>query len=175
MLVISNKDLPINEQIRDKEVRVIDADGSQLGILSISDAMRIAGDKNLDLVAISPQAKPPVCKIMDYGKYRFEQAKKAKEAKKKQKIVEVKEIWLSLNIDVHDINTKAKHACRFLKDGDKVKVAVRFRGREMAHQKLGLDVLNRFIEQISEFCVVDKPPKMEGRNMVAFVSPKPEK
>lgn len=132
-------------------------------------------DKNLDLVKIAPQAAPPVCRIMDYGKYRFEQAKREKEARKNQKTIEIKEVRLSLKIDTHDFNTKANNAIKFLKNGDKVKVSVRFRGREMAHPELGRENLNRFIEAVSEYGSVDKPPKMEGRSLAAFISPKPAK
>ncbi len=159
----------------DKEVGVIDADGSQLGILSSKEAFKIAMDKNLDLVKIAPQAAPPVCRIMDYGKYRFEQAKREKEARKNQKTIEIKEVRLSLKIDTHDFNTKANNAIKFLKNGDKVKVSVRFRGREMAHPELGQENLKRFIDAVSEYGSVDKPPKMEGRSLAAFISPKPVK
>ncbi len=166
------KELPINEEIREKEVRVIGSDGEQLGVLSIQDALNAAIARNLDLVMISPKAVPPVCKIMDYGKYRFEQAKKEKEIRKNQKVVTVKEVRLSVNIDTHDFNTKLNQAIKFLKAGDKVKVSVRFRGREMAHTNLGADTLKRFGEAISEVGNVDKPPKMEGRSMVMFLGPK---
>ncbi len=154
---------------------MIDADGSQLGILSSKEAFKIAMDKNLDLVKIAPQAAPPVCRIMDYGKYRFEQAKREKEARKNQKTIEIKEVRLSLKIDTHDFNTKANNAIKFLKNGDKVKVSVRFRGREMAHPELGQENLKRFIDAVSEYGSVDKPPKMEGRSLAAFISPKPVK
>ena len=132
-------------------------------------------EKNLDLVKIAPQAVPPVCRIMDYGKYRFEQGKREKEARKNQKTIDIKEVRLSLKIDTHDFNTKANNAIKFLKNGDKVKVSVRFRGREMAHPELGQDNLQRFIDAVSEYGVVDKPPKMEGRSLAAFISPKPVK
>ena len=132
-------------------------------------------EKNLDLVKIAPQAVPPVCRIMDYGKYRFEQAKREKEARKNQKTIDIKEVRLSLKIDTHDFNTKANNAIKFLKNGDKVKVSVRFRGREMAHPELGQDNLQRFIDAVSEYGVVDKPPKMEGRSLAAFISPTPVK
>ena len=154
---------------------MIDADGSQLGILSSKEAFRIAMDKNLDLVKIAPQAAPPVGRIMDYGKYRFEQAKREKEARKNQKTIEIKEVRLSLKIDTHDFNTKANNAIKFLKNGDKVKVSVRFRGREMAHPELGQENLKRFIDAVSEYGSVDKPPKMEGRSLAAIISPKPVK
>lgn len=151
---------------------MIGDDGSQLGIMTSRDALKLAADKNLDLVKIAPQAVPPVCRIMDYGKFRFEQAKREKEAKKNQKIVEVKGIRLSLNIDVHDFDTKVNQAKRFMADGDKLKVALRFRGREMAHTQLGVTLMQRFAQACSEAGVMDKPPKMEGRSMVMFMSPK---
>lgn len=173
--IISSKELLINEEIRDREIRVIDADGSQLGIMLAREALRIAGEKNLDLVKIAPQAKPPVCRIMDYGKFRFEQAKKDKESRRNQHIVEIKEIRMSLNIDTHDFETKANHAMDFLKEGDKVKVTVRFRGREMAHTELGSVLLKKFAEACSEVSVLDKNPKLEGRSMSLFLSPKPVK
>ncbi len=143
--------------------------------MSSKDAQKIANQKNLDLVMIAPQATPPVCRIMDYGKYRFEQAKKEKEAKKNQHVVEVKEIRMSLNIDVHDFNTKVNNAIKFLKGGDKVKVSIRYRGREMAHPELGNGLIQRFAEQCSEYGVVDKQPKMEGRSLAMFLSAKPTK
>ncbi len=170
-----SKELLINEEIRDREIRVIDADGSQLGIMQTREAMRIATEKSLDLVKIAPQAAPPVCRIMDYGKYRFELAKKEKEARKNQKIVDIKEIRMSLNIDTHDLQTKIGHAQQFLKDGDKVKVTVRFRGREMAHTELGGKLLSRFTESCVEFAAVEKMPKLEGRSMSLFLAPKPTK
>lgn len=159
----------INDEITDKEVRLIDSDGEQLGIMPIDKAMDIAADKNLDLVKIAPQAKPPVCKVMDYGKYRFELSKKEKEQRKNQKVTEVKEIRLSLMIDVHDFNTKVNHALKFVKNGDKVKVSVRFRGREMQHQSQGVELLERFAEACSETATVDKKPKLEGRSMIMFI------
>lgn len=171
MLVISKKELSINEEIKHSEIRVIDSDGSQLGVMQPKKALDLAINKNLDLVEISPNAKPPVCKIMDYGKYRFEQSKREKESRKNQKIVDVKELRMSLNIDVHDFNTKVSHAIKFLKSGDKVKVSIRFRGREMAHSHLGGDLLNRFKDAIGEYGVVDKQPKLEGRSMTMIVSP----
>ena len=171
VLFISVKDLPINEEIREKEVRVVDSDGGQLGILSGADAQNMAMNKNLDLVMISPKANPPVCRIMDYGKFRFEQSKKEKEIKKNQKIITLKEVRLSVNIDVHDFNTKLGQAIKFLKASDKVKVSVRFRGREMAHTNLGAALLKRFGEAITEAGTVEKPPKMEGRSMVMFLAP----
>ncbi len=165
----------INEEIRDKEVRVITADGEQLGILSIKDALEAADNRNLDLVKIAPGAVPPVCKIMDYGKYRFEQAKREKDARKNQKTVELKEIRLGLSIDTHDFETKGSHAIRFLKSGNKVKVSIRFRGRELGHPEIGYDTMRRFAEFCDEYAVVEKQAKMEGRNMLMFLAPKPTK
>ena len=165
----------INDEIRDKEVRLINSDGEQLGIVPIQQAQDIAIQKGMDLVKIAPQAKPPVCKIMDYGKFRFEQAKREKEARKNQRIVEIKEIRLTPNIDVGDLNTKVKNACRFLKDGDKVKVSVRFRGREVTHASLGQDLLHRFAELCSECSTVEKQPKLEGRQMLMFLAPVKDK
>ncbi len=162
----------INEEIRDGEVRVIDSDGSQLGIMSAAQALEIAEKKNLDLVKISPQAKPPVCKIMDYGKYRFEVAKKEKENRKNQKVVNLKEVRLSPSIDNHDFETKLKNACKFLKNGDKVKVSVRFRGREIHHTAIGEEILSRFAQGAQEFGTVDKKAKLEGKNMAIVISPK---
>ena len=165
----------INEEIRDKELRVIGADGSQLGIMTSSDALALAEEKDLDLVKIAPNAVPPVCKIMDYGKFRFEQLKKEKEAKKNQKVVEIKEIRMSPGIDVGDFNTKLKNAQKFLSDGNRVKVSVRFRGREMAHTEIGRDLLNKFAELCTEVSTLDKAAKLEGRNMSMFLSPKNSK
>lgn len=162
----------INEQIRDKEVRLIDADGTQLGVVSLKEAQDLADEKKLDLVKISPTAKPPVCKILDYSKHRFDQQKKEKEARKKQKVVSVKELRLSPNIDTHDVNVKMKKAIEFLKHGDKVKVSVRFRGRELGHTDIAYGMLNQFAEAVSEYGTVDKPPKMEARSMAMFLSPK---
>lgn len=175
VLAISNKELQINEEIRDKELRVIDVDGSQLGIISAKDAQKLAFDQNLDLVKIAPQATPPVCRIMDYGKYCFEQAKREKEARKNQKIVEIKEIRMFSNIDTHDFNTKVNQAQKFLKSGDKLKISVRFRKRAIAHPELGMEVLERFKEACLEDGVVEKPAKMEGRSLIMFVSPKATK
>jgi translation initiation factor IF-3 len=174
-LPIASKELQINEQIRDSEVRVIGDTGEQLGVMSSRDAQRLADEKNLDLVKIAPTATPPVCRIMDYGKYRFEQAKREKEAKKNQHIVELKEVRLGLNTDVGDFNTKVKHAIRFLQDGDKVKVSIRFRGREMGHPEMGHEAMKRFAEACSEYANVEKPSKMEGRHMMMFLAPKPAK
>ena len=172
---ISKKDSLINEEIREKEVRVIDADGSQLGILPLKQALSIAAEKGLDLVDIAPQATPHVCRIMDYNKFRYEQAKREKEARKNQKTVDIKEVRMSMNIDTHDFETKVNQAVKFLKGGDKVKVSVRFRGREMAHTELGRALLDRFKDACSEVGVIDKPAKMEGRSMAMFISAKPSK
>ena len=169
---ISSKELAINEQIIDKEVRVIGNDGSQLGIMSAREAQKLANEQDLDLVKIAPQATPPVCKIMNYGKYRFEQAKRDKEAKKNQHVIEIKEIRLSLNIDTHDFETKGNQAIKFLKSGNKIKVSIRFRGREMGHQDIGLANMTRFAEYCSEYGNVEKPAKLDGRNMLMFLSPK---
>ena len=160
----------INEQIRDKEVRLIGPDGEQLGTMSAKEAYFKAKDANLDLVKIAPTAKPPVCKIIDYGKYRYELARKAKEAKKKQKTVETKEIRLSPNIDTNDLNTKVNQARKFLSKGAKVKVSLRFRGREMAHRDVGREILDSFYKELEDVSTVDKPAKMEGRSMVMFLS-----
>lgn len=174
-LTISNKELQINEEIRDKEVRVIGSDGSQLGVMSAAQALEKAYEQNLDLVKIAPQAVPPVCKIIDYGKYRFEQAKREKEAKKNQRTVDIKEIRLSLNIDTHDFNTKVGHAIRFLKEGNKVKASIRFRGREMGHPEQGYTIMKSFADALSEVANVEKPAKLEGRNMLMFLASKPAK
>ena len=175
VLPISNKELQINEQIRDKEVRVVDSDGTQLGILPIRQAMDLADQRNLDLVKIAPQAKPPVCKIIDYGKFRFEQSKREKEQRKNQRIVEIKEVRLSLNIDTHDFETKKNHALRFIAEGNKVKASIRFRGREMGHPELGQEIMDRFAQAMSEVANVEKPAKLEGRTMLMFLAPKPAK
>ncbi len=172
---IATKETQINEEIRDKEVRVIDSDGTQLGVMPIAEAMRLADEKNTDLVKIAPQAKPPVCKIMDYGKYRFEQAKREKEAKKTQRVIEIKEVRLSLNIDTHDFETKANQAIKFLKSGNRVKVSIRFRGREMAHPENGLVTMSKFAEAVSEYGIVEKPAKLEGRSMLMFIAAKSSK
>ena len=162
----------LNEDIRDSEIRLIGSTGEQLGIMSAAQAQRIADEQGLDLVKISPQATPPVCKLMDYGKFRFEQGKREKEAKKNQHVVEIKEIRMSPGIDVGDFNTKLKNAQKFLADGNRVKVSVRFRGREMAHTDIGKDLLVRFAEQCAEVATLDKEPKLEGRSMSIFLSPK---
>ena len=162
----------INEQIRDKEIRLIGENGEQLGIMSARDAMKMAKEAELDLVKIAPAAKPPVCKIIDYGKYRYEQARKEKEAKKKQKTIEIKEVRLSPNIDVNDLNTKVGAARKFIEKGNKVKVTLRFRGREMAHMQSSRHILDDFAEQMKDVASVDKPPKIEGRNMIMFLTEK---
>ena len=162
----------LNEDIRDSEIRLIGSTGEQLGIMSAAQAQRIADEQGLDLVKISPQATPPVCKLMDYGKFRFEQGKREKEAKKNQHVVEIKEIRMSPGIDVGDFNPKLKNAQKFLADGNRVKVSVRFRGREMAHTDIGKDLLVRFAEQCAEVATLDKEPKLEGRSMSIFLSPK---
>lgn len=167
-------DLMINEQIRDREVRLIDTDGAQLGIVAGRDAQKMADDKRLDLVKISPTAKPPVCKIMDYSKFRFEQSKKEKEARKKQRTIDIKEIRLSPNIDTHDVNVKVKKATEFLKSGDKVKITIRFRGRELGRTEVAYGILNDLAQRLSEYGNIEKAPKMEARSMAMFMSPKPQ-
>jgi translation initiation factor IF-3 len=171
-LTISSKEHQLNEEIRDKELRVIDVDGTQLGIISAEEALKIAFEKDLDLVKIAPQATPPVCRIMDYGKFLFEQQKREKEARKNQKVIEIKEIRMSSTIDTHDFDTKVNQAIKFLKGGDKLKVSVRFRKRTVAHPQFGEELLVKFKEAVSEVGVVDKPSKMEGRSLVMFVAPK---
>lgn len=159
----------INEQIRDKEVRLIGEDGEQLGVVPVKEAMRIAKEADLDLVKIAPTAKPPVCKVIDYGKYRYELARKEKEARKKQKTIDVKEVRLSPNIEENDMNTKASAARKFITKGDKVKVTLRFRGREMAHIHSSKHILDDFAERLSDIAVVEKAPKLEGRSMMMFL------
>ena len=162
----------INEQIRDKEVRLIGEDGEQLGIMSAKEAMKLAEDAGLDLVKIAPTAKPPVCKIVDYGKYKYEQIRREKEAKKKQKVIEIKEIRLSPNIDTNDLNTKVNAARKFLSKGDRVKITLRFRGREMAHMAKSKYILDDFAESLKDIANIDKPSKVEGRSMVMFLTAK---
>ena len=169
------KDLQTNEQIRDREVRLIGSDGAQLGIMSARQAQQIADDAHLDLVKISPNSVPPVCKVMDYGKYRYEQQKREKEARKKQKTFDIKEVKLRPGIEDHDFNVKYKNAVRFLEDGDKVKVTIMFRGRELSHPELGEVLLNRMAQQLKEIAVVERVPKLEGKNMIMIVAPKPAK
>ena len=171
-----SKDIPqLNGEIKDKELRVITAEGEQLGIMSAKEALNEAEKRGKDLVKIAPQAKPPVVKIMDYSKFRYEQAKREKENRKKQKTVETKEILLSLNIDVGDFNTKVNQAKKFLSKGDKLKISIRLRGREMAHSDIGVANMERFVESLGEDVNVDKAPKLEGRQILMFVSPKQSK
>lgn len=169
---IINKEIEINDRITDAEVRVIDENGVQLGIMSAREANRIADEKNLDLVKINPGSTPPVCKIMNYGKFKFDAAKREKDAKKNQKVTDLKEIWLSMTIDTHDLETKAKQCIKFLKAGDKVKVSIRMRGRQQAHASLGVDVMNEFYEIVKDASNMDKKPMTEGRNILMILSPK---
>ena len=162
----------VNEQIRDKEVRLIGVNGEQLGIVSSREAQRLAREADLDLVKVAPMAKPPVCKIIDYGKYRYEMARKEKEAKKKQKVIEIKEVRLSPNIEENDLNTKISAARKFIQKGNKVKVTLRFRGREISHMNNSKHILEDFVEKLSDIAVVDKPSKVEGRSLVMFLSEK---
>ena len=173
VFLIANAVHQINEEILDKEVRLIGAEGEQLGIMSAAAALKIAVERELDLVKIAPGSNPPVCKIMDYGKFRFEQTKKEKEAKKNQRVIEIKEIRMSPGIDTNDFNTKLKNGQKFLADGDRVKVSVRFRGREMAHTEIGAQLLKDFAAKCADIANMDKAPKLEGRNMSMFLSPKP--
>ena len=169
---IAKEELQINEEIRDKEVRLIDENGNQQGVVHSDVALRMAEEAGLDLVKIAPQATPPVCKIMDYGKYKFEQTKREKEARKNQHIVEIKEVRMSPSIDVNDFNVKLRNAQKFLAEGNRVKVTVRFRGREMAHTDIGKGLLLKFAEQCAEVAALDKEPKLDGRHMSIFLSPK---
>lgn len=171
MNVISKQHL-LNEEIRDKELRVIDSDGTQLGIISLKEAQSLADSRQLDLVMIAPTAKPPVCKVMDYGKYIYEVQKKDKEARKKQKVISIKEIRFSPKIEEHDISVKAKNAEKFLKEGDKVKVTVRFRGREADYTRFGETLLKSFFERLQEVSLIEKSPKLEGKNMTMILAPK---
>ena len=166
------KEVEINEKIRDAEVRVIDENGVQLGIMSANEANRIADERNLDLVKISATTNPPVCKIMDYGKFRFDAAKKEKDARKNQKVTALKEIWLSMTIDSHDLETKAKQCRKFLTGGDKVKVSIRMRGRQQTHSAIGVEVMNDFYNFVQDCCVFDKKPMLEGRNILMILAPK---
>lgn len=170
-IVISTKETPINEEIKAKEVRVVGTDGEQLGIMSSDAALKMAYDKGLDLVMMAAQAEPPVCRIMDYGKYRFDKVKREKEAKKKQQTVELKEVQLSCRIDTHDFETKVNHATRFLTGGNKVRVVVKFRGREMSHMEIGRDLLDKFAQSVTEIGTVDKKPAVEGRFMSMIIVP----
>jgi translation initiation factor IF-3 len=169
---IISKEFQLNQEIREKEIRVIADDNTQLGVISTSDALRMAEEKELDLVMISPNANPPVCKIMDFGKFIYEQSKKEKEAKKNQKVVNIKEIRFSPNIEEHDITIKANNAKRFLLDGDKVKVTVRFRGREAEYSHLGRKILDNFVSKVEDVSSIEKPAKLEGRNMILILAPK---
>ena len=162
----------INEEIRDREVRVVDQNGEQLGVMSSREALALAEEKQLDLVKIAPQARPPVCKLMDYGKYRFEQSKKEREFRKNQKVITVKEVRLSATIEDHDVDVKFKNAVKFLKEGNKVKVTIRFRGRQITHSEIGRQIMTEFAERIKEYGTVDKAPQIEGRNMSMFISPR---
>ena len=162
----------INEEIRDREVRVVDQNGEQLGVMSSREALALAEERQLDLVKIAPQARPPVCKLMDYGKYRFEQSKKEREFRKNQKVITVKEVRLSATIEDHDVDVKYKNAVKFLKDGNKVKVTIRFRGRQITHSEIGRQIMTEFAERIKEYGTVDKAPQIEGRNMSMFISPR---
>lgn len=163
--------MQINEEIRDKEVRLVGTEGEQLGVVDTRTALNMAIEKGYDLVKIAQQAKPPVCKIMDYGKYKFELAKKEKENRKNQKVINIKEVQLSPSIDTNDFNTKCNHAKKFLINGDKVKVCVRFRGREISHSAIGFELLSRFAEQLKESGSIERPAKLEGRNMIMFLAP----
>jgi translation initiation factor IF-3 len=169
---ISTKEQQINDAIRDREIRVVSESGEQLGIMSAAQALKLAESKNLDLVKIAPLAKPPVCKIMDYGKFRFEQSRREKEARKNQKTVELKEIRLSVGIDKHDLDTKVGHAVRFLEAGHKVKVSIRFRGREMAHASLAYKTMESFAETCAAASTIERPAKLEGKQMLMFLTPK---
>ena len=171
-MTISKQVHELNENIGDKEIRLIGSAGEQLGIMAPAEALRIAEEQNLDLVKISPQATPPVCKLMNYGKFRFEQSKREKEARKNQHVVEIKEIRMSPGIDIGDFNTKLRNAQKFIADGNRVKVSVRFRGREMAHTDIGRDLLTRFAQQCADIANLDRPAKLEGRMMSIFLSPK---
>ena len=167
-----NNDLMINEEIRDREVRLIDQNGEQLGVMLTRQALDLAEERQLDLVKIAPQAKPPVCKLMDYGKYRFEQSKRDREIRKNQKIITLKEVRLSATIDEHDVDVKFKNAVKFLQDGDKVKVNIRFRGRQITHSEIGLKVMRDFAERIKEFGIIERQPLIEGRNMIMIITPR---
>ncbi|WP_422445445.1 translation initiation factor IF-3 [Thermoanaerobacterium sp. DL9XJH110] len=166
------RDIQVNHEIKAREVRVIDSNGQQLGIMSLKEALRIAQERQLDLVKVASDAKPPVCKIMDYGKYKYEQSKREKEARKNQKIINIKEIRMNPTIEEHDFQVRVRNALRFLKDGDKVKVTIKFRGREITHTQLGEEVLKKMAENVKEVGFIEKSPQIEGRNMVMIISPK---
>ncbi|MDR6726655.1 translation initiation factor IF-3 [Paenibacillus amylolyticus] len=169
---VISKDHMINDEIRAKEVRLVGAEGEQIGITPIREALQMAIDLNLDLVNVAPQAKPPVCRIMDYGKFRYEQQKKDKEARKNQKIVDIKEVWFRSNIEEHDYQTKLRNVVKFLKEGDKVKCSVRYRGREIAHAAIGQRILERVKVEVEELCTIERQPKLEGRSMIMILAPK---
>lgn len=164
--------MQVNEQIRDREVRLIDVNGEQLGIMSAKEAQKAAYDRQLDLVKVAPLAKPPVCRIMDYGKYKYETSKKEREAKKNQKVINIKEVRLSPTIEKHDLEVKRRNAEKFLLSGDKVKVSIRFRGRQLSHTEIGQSIMEKFAGDLEELAVVEKKPKMEGKNMIMIMSPK---
>jgi len=170
-----SKEHLINEAIRAKEVRVVGAGGEQIGILPIREALQLAQEANLDLVAVAPTAKPPVCRVMDYGKFRYEQSKKEKEARKNQKVISIKEIRLSPTIEEHDFQTKLRHVQKFLEQGDKVKLSIRFRGRAITHSEIGKKVLEKLGEQVKDLSIIERSPKMEGRSMFMILAPKTEK
>ena len=167
-----NNDLMINEEIRDREVRLIDQNGEQLGVMLTRQALELAEERQLDLVKIAPQAKPPVCKLMDYGKYRFEQSKREREIRKNQKVITIKEVRLSATIEDHDVDVKFRNAVKFLQEGDKVKVNIRFRGRQITHSEIGLKVMRNFAERIKEYGLVERQPLLEGRNMIMILAPR---
>ena len=167
-----SKELQVNEQIREREVRLIDSNGDQLGIMSAREAQKLAYDRQLDLVKVAPNARPPVCRIMDYGKYKYETNKKEKEAKKNQKVISIKEVRLSPTIEKHDLDVKRRNAEKFLKSGDKVKVSIRFRGRQLSHTDIGRTIMDKFAGELEEVAVVEKRPKLEGKNMIMIMSPK---
>ncbi|WP_078060828.1 translation initiation factor IF-3 [Desulfotomaculum copahuensis] len=171
-MIYISKDFRINEEIRVREVRVVDDEGNQIGILPTREALRLAEEKQLDLVEIAPQARPPVCRIMDFGKYKYEQSKRDKEARKKQHIINIKEVKLRPNIEDHDFHVKARNAERFLKDGDKVKATIMFRGREIVHTQLGHQLLVRLAEQVKDIANVERQPKLEGKNMIMILAPR---
>lgn len=173
-MLISNE-LRINEEIRAKEIRVVSSDGEQLGILSVKDAIKLAQEKELDLVEVAPAAKPPVCRIMDYGKYRYEQSKREREARKKQRVIEVKEVRMTPKIEAHDFQVKVKAAQKFLKDGDKVKAIIRFRGREIVHAELGKTLLMQLYDTVRDSAVIEREPKIEGKSMIMIIAGKNER